>query len=116
MATCAVYRVTGSVGAGGAGDGTGSGVGTGAGAGAGAGAGSAGGTGDGVGVPLFVWLPPVLVGAVGLVPHPTTNMDRQTTTKSLSISSLRTLHLRVSVVHLPCPADLSITNLTFIVS
>jgi hypothetical protein len=104
----------------GTGDGVGVGVGVGAGdgVGSGTGAGFAGGAGSGVGdgVPLVVWLPPVFVGAVGLLPHPTTNMDRQVTSKSLSISSLRTLHLRVAIVHLPCPAHLSIASLTFIVS
>src|SRR5262245_28327558 len=95
MATCAVYFATGSTGAG-VGDGAGDGIGVGVGTGAGLAGGTGSGDGDGVGVPLFVWFPPVLVGAVGLLPHPTTIIDRQIAAKSLLISSLHTLHLPVA--------------------
>ena len=111
VATCAVYRVDGSAGVGaGAGAGVGVGVGSGVGVGAGMGAGFAGGAGSGAGVgagaPLVTVLPPpVVVGAVGLLPQPTTNTDRQSRAKSLSISSLRTLHLRENLVHRACLTD-----------
>lgn len=105
VATCAVYRVAGSAGVGaGAGPGVGSGVGVGAGMGAGFAGGAGSGAGEGAGAPLVtVWLPPVVVGAVGLLPQPTTKTDRQNVGKSLPISSLRTLHLRQDSVHRACP-------------
>src|SRR4029453_18970098 len=92
VATCAVYRVAGSVGVGaGAGEGAGAGAGVGAGIGAGVGsgvgagfAGGAGsGAGDGAGVPLVVdGLPPVVVGAIGLLPQPTPKTHRHNQVKN----------------------------------